>query len=860
MPPNHYTMKQNTRLRYIRKNRAGTVPLGDGMEGQELIRWFENSVRGFLERNAKERLPALEDDCERLKRLLTEPGPITVCFLGHSGVGKSTLLNALVADDRQILPAGGTGPLTAQATEVHYAAVSEFSAFYQKKKSLWQVGFVLERQLMRLVSKRSLSGDPVDVQGANTPLTDRLLGSFSGLLDQETLDKMDVEADYGPTEEDVATPDRPDALRNQASLIITGNQFTTKPLSYLVDGLRFACGLELRSQTVFDPEDQRRLDRVYKILSEAGEGGPYRRELDGDVPYFQEDLKAHVAGFLSPLIERIEVGWPSDLLKGGVHLVDLPGLGIAQDSYRDITKHYVRDRARAIVVVVDRAGPTESTVDLLRSSGYWSRLVGSADDPESDPCSMIIAVTRVDDVACEEWQRRRDQADGPRPSKGEVYMGLVQEFRDQMRRQITEQLDNMIGKSDDDRAQGNQSVQNARDQAKRTILESLEIHPVSAPELRKIIRHDEEDRAFLKEDEDTGIPTLRRILSKLPVDAHRKRQVQIREVFTRFSASIMSELIVIEKRWQEGTQATEAVAALSQALEKILEPKKNEYFSRLGAFRSFLEETVPEKIGRLVLEASKAAEEDIRRYLGSLQHVHWRTLQAAVKYGGTFDGARRIDLPDDIATYFQEPMAAVWGQQLLRDIRRQTRDFSKDIAEMVAFLCAWGVKNAGAHVASAVLEAQCSRVEGQAAQMAQVGREAVDDLRNHVKTALLDVIRKPIRKACQQFVVSGSNAGRGVRDRILDLFADLATQATRSAQIPATDVLRNNFGEVREEIRGAFERWGNPIEETGALIVEREEQRRRRADAQRRGRVLGEHAEVLAAQPTSGDSRPVGHT
>jgi hypothetical protein len=105
-------------------------------------------------------------------------------------------------------------------------------------------------------------------------------------------------------------------------------------------------------------------------------------------------MTAHAAGFLSPLIERIEVGWPSELLRSGVVLVDLPGVGIAQDSYRDVTKSYVRDKARAVIVTVDRAGPTESTMELLRTSGYWQRLVGAADDPSSDACTMLIAVTR----------------------------------------------------------------------------------------------------------------------------------------------------------------------------------------------------------------------------------------------------------------------------------------------------------------------------------------------------------------------------------------------------------------------------------------------------------------------------------
>ena len=153
----------------------------------------------------------------------------------------------------------------------------------------------------------------------------------------------------------------------------------------------------------------------------------YERREGQDPRGFQEDMTAHAAGFLSPLIERIEVGWPSELLRSGVVLVDLPGVGIAQDSYRDVTKSYVRDKARAVIVTVDRAGPTESTMELLRTSGYWQRLVGAADDPASDACTMLIAVTRVDDVTQTEWQNQTSilEEGAKRPKKRDVFAQLV---------------------------------------------------------------------------------------------------------------------------------------------------------------------------------------------------------------------------------------------------------------------------------------------------------------------------------------------------------------------------------------------------------------------------------------------------
>ena len=86
------------------------------MNAQELLNWYEQSARPFLERHSPDRLQAVQADKERLSRLLASTDEVTVCFLGNSGVGKSTLLNALAAGASQILPAGGIGPLTAQAT------------------------------------------------------------------------------------------------------------------------------------------------------------------------------------------------------------------------------------------------------------------------------------------------------------------------------------------------------------------------------------------------------------------------------------------------------------------------------------------------------------------------------------------------------------------------------------------------------------------------------------------------------------------------------------------------------------------------------------------------------------------------
>ena len=798
-----------------------------------VLKWFDDHAKPFLQSHAPEKLAALQSDYDRLRRFMAKPDEVTVCFLGNSGVGKSTLLNALAADDAQVLPAGGIGPLTAQATEVSFSDVPTFSVVYHPKARLWQTAFALEARLIQQLKKsEKLSAEP-DTSDLAVELTEE--------------DKLEAKSDAAAVEvsaEEGSTTDTMEGYIKQAKNIVCGNQFAECSLEYLVDALRQACGLETKWGTRLDAQDVPRIARVSKILSSGKDGLNYQRRLSSDSRDFMEELKAHAAGFLSPLIERISVGWPSDVLKAGVKLVDLPGVGIAQDSYRDVTKQYVREKARAVIVVVDRAGPTESTVDLLRTSGYWDRLVGAADDPSSDPCSMLIAVTKVDDVANTERSNRvNDLLPGqPKPKKRDVYLELVEQFKPRMRAQIKEQL-LKIGASD------NEAIQTARDGARESILQSLEIFPVSAPELRRIIQDDEDDQPFLSEKDETGIPPLRASLMALAQSERDLRTRQMNDLQQRLMLSTLNEMELIEAVWQEDNRAAEEAERLQLALNDVLVPRKEEYRVRAAEFRNYLKETVQARIETLVMEAREEAEKEVRRYLSQLQYAHWATLRAAVRRGGTFYGNSHINLPDDISAYFQEPMAAVWGQKLLRDIRKRTTELSNDIEQMVSEICEWAKENADVQLNRKVLDAQQARIAALSAQMKAVGKEAVDEMRETVKNELTKTIRQPIKRACDKFVQEGDDIGPGVKYRILTLFGDLALKATTAAKEPAIRILSEKATVVRQEIQQEFKKGGNPLQDTADLIVQRHEDRLRRSDSQKRKAVLSQVGAALQACP-----------
>jgi hypothetical protein len=101
-----------------------------------------------------------------------------------------------------------------------------------------------------------------------------------------------------------------------------------------------------------------------------------------------------------------------------------------------------------------------------------------------------------------------------------------------------------------------------------------------------------------------------------------------------------------------------------------------------------------------------------------------------------------------------------------------------------------------------------------------VGKEAVGELRETVKTKIAEAIKKPIKKACNEFVAEGGHTGPGTKQKILKLFRDLARQSTEAAQQPATKILEGKFHVVRSEIRTVYEQWSDPLEGAANVVLQ----------------------------------------
>jgi GTP-binding protein EngB required for normal cell division len=794
--------------------------------------WFDDRARHFLEEHAAGDASAIAQqipNVQHLFRLAEEE--VAVCFLGNAGVGKSTLLNALVSDEHDVLPHGGIGPLTAQATVVRHSAEPYFNATYFSPAVLNRILFTLERTQDLLQRRASAAAVP--------ELT----------LDDE--DQAEAEGDLPIADAAGAegTTEKVDAYVRQVRLLIQGQQLGEIDLAYLSDALRDVLELPTRWGRTPTPEDTARIDRVRACLRlhRAGDGQRTRRA-GTDLSGFLLELRDHASGFLAPLIQSLEVGWNADALNDGLVLVDLPGVGVANDEYRKVTSLWIREKARAIALVVEHRGLSDSGAELLRTTGFLNRLLHDSHDPNADPVTLAVIVVKVDEVADSDWRSEKGLKGSAARKWNEHFERVCGEAVTLVQSQMRRELDKLV----DD---GPEATRPERQAALARLLETLQVHPVSAPQYRLFRRSDDEDPARIKTAEESRIPGVRDALRTL-ARAHRERARARASTAERdIRQRARTTLQLVRAQWEADTRAAEEALQLADELNVFLAPRQKELTVRQGAFYEFLRETVPAQIEARVGEATTHARNDISKYLRRLGTLHWATLQAVVRKGGAHVSSRNvhIDLPNELALRFEEPVAVIWSKHILAALRKRTSELGGDYVALVAEVVAWA-KGQQARVTPRLVEALHDSLAAQTKDLASIGKEAVDDLKKKVREQLYDKLVDRVRKRCEAFVKDKKHESTGAKQRILDLFhGELANAVADIAQPIATKVLVGNYHAVQEEILERFRAYKNPLDAARDSIVTSHEDSVRRSDAKKRRKVFEEADAILAAIP--GDDR-----
>ncbi|GHV23786.1 hypothetical protein AGMMS49959_18050 [Planctomycetales bacterium] len=773
--------------------------------------WYQNHARSVLEKVAPNTVSGYDAELKKINDLINElPNEkYPVCVIGEARVGKSTLINTLVGGTDIVVPSGGgSGPLTASALSITYGDKKRFTVFYQDKRTLNSLRLSLEMSYKKNDHSPTASAESeTEVQITTVP--------------------ADAESDI-PEAPNEADNESLEIKRKRACLLVKGNQDTPCDHEYLIDALRFAQGLTSRFQRELAPEDLERLNTL-KDAYNLGSQKKARTFIDDNHSEFEKQLRLHACGILAPLIDKLQIEWDTDILKNGVEIIDLPGLGIYQDQHQEITKHFLKT-AKSVMLVVGSGGLTEAVANSLVASNFLTDLLHDNSAP------FLVAAVKIDDVANENWRNDRDQNRGKALKNRDAHFAeVVDSMRETVKNQITDFLPTVW------RSETDQMLNDAKVKVLEQLAERVRVFPVSAPQYRLFLDQeqnpDDNDKPFISDKEATQIPALAKAMEQAARNYIQQKETRLREYSLNFfggsRAILQREQARLDPEIISAANEQER-RELTERLDIYLRPKQTEYANRQGAFRNFLRETMPEKITAGIESAAARAKKEIDAYLGVLSDYHWATLKAAVVRGGTFAGSRHIDLPNDISRRFEEPVADTWSQTILRSLRAETKKFADYQNAVMQEISAQAKKNFAVKLSLKVLDGFIEEIKRQATALNTAGKEAVVELKEQVKSELYQRIERPITSRCRKFVGDGDACGPGVKARVLTLFGELATDAVEKAKEAAMTLLTARFIEVEREIAAAFEKIANPIDGARDALLQvfaREQDRDQKAEA-----------------------------
>lgn len=749
---------------------------------QQVLDWYFESARPVVQRYVPHRLAALDDAGVQLKKLVEKASSrTTIGLLGHSNIGKTSLLNAILVGKGALLPADGLGPCTAQATHISYSEQPQLHAFY--RSAAWVESLVRELE------------EGLERQGGD-----------------EALAALEVEGGAGL-----------ETTGALARLLVTGDPLDPAPAPYLAACLRSALG---RGPGIANAPAPRDRDRVRRIRA-ALESGRLDCTFTSGRSRFRAELALHAAGSLAPLTSRLELGWKSSVLRDGLCLVDLPGVGIAADPYQEVAQEWVRAAPQAIALVVDSAGVSRDAFELLRSSGIFTRILESASDPSADPVALLVVVTKADLAADAAWAR-----DHSRPWHEhlvEVRERLVERKRLEVGSLISQALGGASARSQETIAR---------------IKARLRVEAVSSTEFAKLIANDPANRARIEDRAQSGLPAFVRSMREVVKGYEERRSLQTLAASRQLDQRLRATLYVTRERASENPSPPIDAKRVRAAIDRRTRTSRARLEGVRSAYRRYLTQELPRQFEQLVEEARKHGDRALLGdYMEWLDQLVFPRLLATLRRGGRWNG---VHIARDLAERLVEPICAAWKQTILFELRSRSLALAAEGIKAARELSD-SLQREGLVTRRELAEGLLAQIEAEAQSLSELGAANAKVLRIQLRDRLVALLETRVRVECERVAASASG-GPGAKLRLLRQTERIIKRWLEDAQPVLRAVLVDVRQSLAEEARRSLERLGDPVSQMSdaLLLVETEPDGRRpsRHQARAAAAALGKAPEA----------------
>ncbi|WP_437563003.1 dynamin family protein [Sorangium sp. So ce542] len=804
---------------------------------EQILNEYETHSRPLLEALDVRELVEIDASADVLRRALAQQRPLRIGFLGESQVGKSSIINALVS--QRVLPSGGVGPLTAQATTIAFSGTPKVRVKYHARRRLNEFRFALQRYLQAI---GELPAGAADAPTEAAEGGEAEGGAFSAL----DFSKSD-EAEGGHAASDERRKVG-EYLISQARLMLGVPAESSR-----FEVLRLVRAIAAKEDRALEAPDAYR-SRIAEIRARLDASEEFSRASMSSKE-FNQTLRQCAAGWLSPLVAELDVTLDLSILAES-ELVDLPGIGVVGDPAGRVAEEFVRTRADALVIVMRNNGLTEQVARLLETTGVITRLLFGGEGAEPS-IHVAIVVTRLDDVARDRWTQgvvEARETGEPVPSRGAIFRELADQMAATVRRQVAESLLRSRDFEDLD-----QDQRDRRERVVRALCDAMTVVCVSAPDYLNIMEG-VDDVGFLRDKADTNIPVLGEELRALGQRAAAAQAARLGKALGELEGAVLRGLEGQERaRRDRGAARSEADERFREELRAAAEPLRAEAKRHRREFLSFLGEAMPQHLGKLSAKAAERAQKRLERLKIEGAKLHWATLNAALVRNGAFRGVTDIDYPAALTRAFVDVIAGSWEQAVVDEVRTAFKHLCDADADLVDALNEATSQILRTEELNITLREQRRILREQGKVSITWTQAQLEELSEDVRGKLMEVVGQPIERACRAASKAGQNRGTGARGRILDVFDSGGKEAIERAREQCMVVLNEHLGRLRRSLGNILRDNYDPVTSIFEAIVDAQAEEIARLGEQRRREQLATiRAATRRLRALTGDQAGVG--